>query len=340
MPNWTVSTQAASLHADALVWDNHACLQHETDDRFMPEVNRWPDSGVDMIVISVGFDVIPWQHTFRVLAIMRHWFLAHSDSFVLAHTADDIATAKREGKTAVAFNIEGTVAIQDQISLLRLYYDLGVRWMSIAYNLNNAAGGGCHDDDPGLSDFGRRVVDEMAEVGMVTCCTHTGYETARAVIDYSPNPVIFSHSNARALTDHPRNIPDDLMKACADKGGVVGINGIGIFIGDQKASIESMVGHLDYTVQLLGADHVSIALDFSVDSSTLDIDLTKPSDLLPANFEKFFPPGYGYESGVSIIRPEQFPEITEALLRLNYAETDIRKILGENLLRLARQVWK
>ena len=340
MKHWSVSQQAAILHTDALVWDNHICLQHENDDRFMPEIQRYVDSGVNMVVVSVGFDVLPWEQTFRVLAVMRHWLLARTESFILARTADDVVRAKQEGKLAVAFNIEGMNAIQDQLSLIQLYYDLGVRWMSIAYNLNNKAGGGCHDKDMGLSEFGRQIIDEMKRVGIVACCTHTGYKTARDVLEYSQNPVIFSHSNPRALVDHQRNIPDELMKACAVTGGVVGINGIGLFLGDELVSPDTMVRHIDYAVQLIGASHVSVGLDFSVDSTTCALDLTKPSDKLPQHFYKYFPPGNGYESGVTIVQPEQIPRITEGLMKLHYSEADIRCILGENLLRIARKVWR
>ena len=142
----------------------------------------------------------------------------------------------------MGFDIEGANAIGDQLSLLGLYRDLGVRWMLLAYNRNNRAGGGCQDEDPGLTAFGRRMLHEMARVGIVACCSHTGYRTAREAIDESPTPVIFSHSNARALVDHPRNIPDDLIKACAARGGVVGVNGIGIFLGDNDASLARVFG--------------------------------------------------------------------------------------------------
>src|SRR5690606_36645690 len=135
-------------------------------------------------------------------------------------------------------------AVADQPSLVSLYYELGVSWMLIAYNRNNAAGSGCQDEDRGLTDFGRMVIDEMTRVGMIVCCSHTGYRTAREVIDYSKNPVIFSHSNPRALRDHPRNIPDELMKACAARGGVVGINGIGLFLGENDNSTEAIVRHI------------------------------------------------------------------------------------------------
>lgn len=121
----------------------------------------------------------------------------------------DIEQARREGKLGVFFDIEGGVAIEPDLKLLRAYYDLGVRWMLTAYNQTNRLGSGCQDEhDHGLTDFGRAVIDEMERIGMVVCCTHTGERTALDAIEYSRNPVILSHSNPRAVHDHERNVSD------------------------------------------------------------------------------------------------------------------------------------
>ena len=332
MTNWDVSARAAQVHADALVWDNHGCVTLDLDNRYMPDLRRFRDSGVDMLVLNVGFDAYPWQRTVLRLAHLRHWVLTHPQDYVLALGVDEILRARQQGKLAIGFDIEGTVAIEEDLSLIRMFYDLGVRWMSIAYNLTNRVGGGIHDEDPGLTDFGRRVLDEMESVGMLVCCSHTGHRTCRDVFGYSRNPVLFTHSNPSALKEHPRNIPDDLMKACADSGGVVGINGIGIFLGDLQTRTESMVRHIDYAVQLIGADHVGIGLDYTIDPSLCVIDLTTVSS--------FYPPGCEYEDGVTLGQPEQLPEVTEGLLKLGYRDQEVRAVVGENLLRIARQVWK
>jgi len=106
-------------------------------------------------------------------------------------TVDDVLAARESGRLGVFFDIEGANGIADQLSLIELYYDLGVRWMLVAYNLNNRAGGGCLDEDPGLSDFGGRMIDEMNRVGMMLCCSHTGERTALEAIERSADPVIF-----------------------------------------------------------------------------------------------------------------------------------------------------
>jgi membrane dipeptidase len=142
-------------------------------------------------------------------------------------------------------DIEGAKAIDDQVSLIQFYYDLGVRWMLIAYNRANLAGGGCLEEDTGLTEFGAQAIDEMARVGMVTCCSHTGERTSLEVIEHSKSPVIFSHSNPRALLDHPRNIRDHVIRACAAKGRLIGINGVGVFLGPNDTRSEMVARHID-----------------------------------------------------------------------------------------------
>lgn len=330
---WNISEEAAALHAEALIWDNHGCMPLRPDDEFLPQLQRYKDAGVNMAHLNIGYDPTGFEGHIRVVAAMRHYLLARPDEYVLALSVDEILRAKAEDKLAVGFDIEGAVAIQDQLSTIQLFYDLGVRWMSMAYNKTNKLGGGCHDkNDPGLTEFGRQALDEMARVGMVACCTHTGYRTAMDVFEYSKNPAIFSHSNPRALKDHERNVPDDLIRACAATGGVLCINGIGLFLGDNDTRTETIVRHIDHAVQTAGPEHVGIGLDYVFDAAELDAYLEK--------FKDTFPAGMGYDAGIKMVCPEQTPEITEGLLKLGYPEEAVRKVMGENMLRIARQVWK
>jgi membrane dipeptidase len=243
----------------------------------------------------------------------------------------DIDAAKLNQKLAIVFDIEGGRAVEAHPGLVEIFYRLGVRWMLIAYNKNNRLGGGCQDEDSGLTDYGRLIIDEMERVGMVLCCSHTGYRTAREAIEYSRNPVIFSHSNPRALWDHERNIPDDLMQACARTGGVVNLNGIGIFLGNNDNSTETLLRHIDYAVELIGAEHVGLGLDYVFDQAELDEYVRSRPDI--------YPPEKGYGAGIAMIEPERFPVIAEALLRKGYSETDVQGIMGHNNLRVAKRVW-
>jgi membrane dipeptidase len=333
MTSWNISPEAARLHADALVWDNHSCMPHDTKNAFMPELERYRALGVDVAVLNIGDAETGLETQMRVAAAYRHWIKAHGDHFTLISTADDILRAKGEGKLAIAFDVEGAYALGDDIAVLSLYYDLGVRWMLMAYNKGNKVGGGCHDEvDKGLTPFGYQAIAEMDRVGLIKCCSHTGYRTAMDVLEASKLPVIFSHSNPRALKDHPRNIPDELMLACARTGGVQGINGIGVFLGDNDVSTETFVRHIDYAVQLIGPEHVGLGIDYC-------FDLEGMTQMLLAR-RATWPAGFGYTAEIKTMDIEQIPQITERLLKLGYSEKNIRGILGENLLRVARKVWK
>ena len=328
-----VSKKALELVTQSLVWDNHGCMPLRAgDEEYLPQLARYRDAGVDVASLNVGFDTVPWENTLLVLAHFRSWLRSHADEYLLVGDTSDIETARNTGRLGVCFDIEGGSALNDSLSMIELYYELGVRWMLMAYNKNNSLGGGCQDDDSGLTSFGRQVLDEMARVGMVACCSHTGFKTTMEVMAHSSNPVIFSHSNPLGVWEHPRNIRDEAIRACAETGGVIGINGIGIFLGNNDAATETLVRHIDYVVQLVGPEHVGIGLDYVFDQDEV-------RQFVKDN-PKTFPPELGYADGVDMVEPEQIPEIADALLRLGYAERDIRLILGGNHLRIAEQVWK
>jgi membrane dipeptidase len=333
IPEWEISEAAARLHRDALVWDNHGCLPFENTEQWLNELARYRRAGVKVVSINIGDAQHPLDTLVRMAAHIRGFVQQHSDEYVLAATAADVSAAHNAGKLAVALDVEGAYALGEQLSLIQFYYDIGVRWMLMVYNRANLTGYGCHDEsDAGLTAFGRRVVREMDRVGLVKCCAHTGYRTAMDVLTMTDRPTIFSHSNPRALRDHPRNIPDELISACAATNGVVCINGIGIFLGDNDAGVATFANHIDYVVQRVGPAHVGIGLDYVFDQHGLNSMLAEHANVWPR--------GFGYEPGIRFLGPEQLPYVTDELLRRGYAESDIRAVLGENLLRVARDVWR
>jgi membrane dipeptidase len=302
------------------------------DESFLPQLARHRAAGVSLVILNVAYDASPPGMALAMLASVRSWIARHGEHYVLARTVEDIEAAKRDGKLAVVFDIEGGRAVEAHPGLVQIFYDLGVRWMLIAYNKNNRLGGGCQDVDAGLTAYGRQIIDEMERVGMILCCSHTGYRTALQAMEYACNPVIFSHSNPRAVKDHERNVPDELLRACARTGGVVNLNGIGNFLGDNDNSTETLLRHIDYTVQLIGAEHVGLGLDFVFDQQELDEHVRARPDL--------FPPQKGYGAGMAMIEPERIPYIAEALLVRGYTESQVQGILGHNNLRVAKQVWR
>jgi membrane dipeptidase len=328
-----MSPRAAALLRSSVVWDNHGCMPLRADDSFLPQLERYRKSGVTVASLNVGFAKIPWTEHLRVLSFMRQWLARRPDRYRLIGTADDVHLCKREGTLGIVFDVEGMCPVEDNPSLVQTFYELGVRWMLIAYNYSNAAGGGCLDkDDPGLTAVGRAIIDEMERVGMVLCVSHTGARTAAEALEYAREPVIFSHSNPHGETPQPRNITDDLIRKCARKGGVVGLSGIGPFLGANTKLVGKLLRQLRYVIDLVGARHVGLSLDYAFDRAELD-------DFLRLN-PTLFPPGIDPQAGVPMLEPEAFGEIAEGLARDNLTDEQIRGILGHNWLRIATEVWK
>jgi membrane dipeptidase len=326
------AAQVARLFADSLVWDNHACSTLRVGHaHWLSHLKRHHAAGVDVVCMNVGFDAAPATDAVLLLSEFRSWLRAHPEKLTLIERVEDIDRSRREGKLGVCFNLEGGCALFGNTNMVSLYYDLGVRWMLFAYNRNNTLAGGCQDDDGGLTEFGRAVLEEMERVGMVVCCSHIGRRSAMEILERATRPVIFSHSNPRAIWDHPRNIDDDAIRACAKIGGVIGINGIGIFLGENDIRTELIVRHIGYVANLVGAEHVGIGLDYCYDQEEVH------------EFVRAHPATYPpekYPSGLLSMEPERFPEIAEQLLKTGFSEDDVRNILGGNHLRVAREVWK
>ena len=333
-----VSEGTRALLKRTVCWDNHACMPlRPGDTAFLPQLERVRNAGIDVVSLNVSFDVVDPREAFLMLATFRHWIRQHKEHYALLDTVADIEAAKAAGRLAVVFDIEGGNAVAAHPGLVEIFYRLGVRWMLFAYNKNNKLGGGCMDEDSGLTDYGRQIIDEMERVGMVLCCTHVGHRTAREAMEYARNPVIFSHSNPSAVYPHVRNIPDELMVACAASGGVVNINGVGMFLGKDAQgrgdnSTETLLRHIDYAAQLVGPQHVGLGLDYVFDVSELEEYVQKHPEKFPAEVRQ---PGAYLQ-----VDPERFPAIAEGLLKMGYSEADVQGIMGHNNLRVARRVWK
>ncbi|WP_292617677.1 membrane dipeptidase [Mesorhizobium sp.] len=252
---------------------------------------------------------------------------------MLVSSADEILAAKAQGKLAVTFDIEGMNALDGRIEMVEFYHGLGVRQMLFAYNRNNLAGGGCHDEDPGLTAFGRQVIDEMNRLGMFVDVSHTGYRTTMDVMEYTDRPVIFSHSNPKALCAHGRNITDEQIKACARTGGIVGVVGLSRFLGEARTDSERLADHVEYLIDLAGPRHVGIGLDHAFPVEIEGID-----DIIASN--PHFWPKSEYAGETTYSAPAQMKELTEVLLRRGQPEGAVRDVIGGNFMRLAREIWK
>jgi len=327
-----VSAAVGRLLDRNVVWDAHAGFapSPKVD---LSRMQLWKDAGVDYLSINVGYDVMDWRDTLKALAYVRRWLL-QAPGYRLVTGFADIARAKAAGELACAFDLEGMNALDGSLDMVALYHALGVRQMLFAYNRNNLAGGGCHDEDVGLTAFGRAVVGEMNRLGMVVDLSHCAYRTTMEAIELSADPCVFSHSNPRALHDHERNIRDEQARACAAKGGVIGVNGIGIFLGDNDIRTTTLAEHVDHWVQLVGAAHVGLGLDYALESEDEGL-----AALISGKQDYWPKRQYAYDR-VDCVHPRQIAELAEELLRRQYREADVAGILGGNFLRIAKEVWK
>src|SRR5882757_5180179 len=167
------SHESAAPHAaHPPIWDNHSGFDPRPNYDLM-HLEEWRRASVDYLSIDVGYDVLEWTMAVQNLASYLTWLEKRPEQYVLAKRADDVLRTKQAGKMAITFDLEGMSALNGDAGMVSLYYRLGVRQMLIAYNRNNLAGGGCHDEDHGLTDFGRRVIGEMNRVGMVLDCSHS-----------------------------------------------------------------------------------------------------------------------------------------------------------------------
>lgn len=318
---------------DVVMWDAHAGIAPEPGIDF--EVLRhWAAAGFDHVSLNVGYDVMPWELSLRA-ARDYHDRLAATPGVRVAGTVADVLAAKEARELAVSLDLEGTVALGGDPGRIEEYHALGVRQILFAYNRNNDMGGGCHDDDHGLTDLGREAVAEMNRLGIVVDASHCGRRTAFDLMEASTTPVVFSHSNAFAVCPHGRNIADDLIRACAEQGGVICLCGIGIFLGDNDDRPSTMAAHANYIAELVGPEHVALGIDW-----------TPPTTLMPdlsafvATRPDFWPGGNGYEVvDLKIMKPSGTAELCDLLAASGWTRDDLVGLVGGNYLRIARQVW-
>ena len=241
--------------------------------------------------------------------------VAKSCSYVdIAYTPADLYRLKAEGKKAIMLGIENGYAIGNDISNIERFHNRGVVYMTLCHNGNNQLCGSARFNDEGLgvNAFGEQVIKEMNRVGMMVDISHAGEQTFYDALNISSKPIVASHSSARALCNHPRNLTDAQLKALADKGGVAQVTLYSGFLKEQgMASIKNAIDHLNHMVNIMGIEHVGIGTDFDGDGGI--IGCASASELI--NF-------------------------TRCLLKERYSEADIRRIWGGNFLRVMEEVQK
>lgn len=316
------------LHRSATVVDTHcdtllslASGRRELKERCDQghiDLPRLKEGGVDVQFFACYIEpqYKPERAVKRVLQMIdvfyREMEANHSD-IELARTVGDIERISSLGKVAAVLSIEGGEAIGDDLGILRVLHRLGVRALGLVWNERNSLADGLAERRTrgGLTNLGVQVVQEMNRLGMIVDVSHLTDEGFWDVIEVSRQPIIASHSNARAVCDHPRNLTDDQIVALAKNGGVMGMNFAPAFVRPEAPTIEDLLDHIDHICRLVGPDHVGLGSDFDGISGT------------PRGLEDV----------------TQLPSLTAGLVRRGYREADIRKILGDNHLRVMREVF-
>lgn len=332
----SVPERVSQLHAQAIVVDGHNDMpwriRSEADlDIARLGLGSLSSSGhTDMVRLRAGgVDAQFWAAyvparfmgagaavvALEQIDLIHRLVEAFPEQLELAYTVDDIVRISETGRTASLIGIEGGHAIANSLPTLRMFYDLGVRYMTLTHSatLPWADAAGDSAEVGGLSDFGREVVREMNRLGMLVDLSHVTPDAMRDAIETSAAPVIFSHSSARAVRDVERNVPDEVLAMMPGNGGVVMINFYSDFLlpleQDGNGTVATIADHIDHVVGVAGIDYVGLGSDFD------------GVDALPAGMED-----------VSML-----PNITAELVRRGYSDEDVLKVLGGNLLRAMRQ---
>lgn len=315
----------------SLLWDQHTCLPLRTDTEVDP-LTRYKRRAGAFVSVNAGYSPHTLNDTISLLRHYRAAVAAHPD-LELADNLDDVDAITRAGRIAVVFDLEDSGPLDGDLSNLATFVGLGVRTLLPTYNHANRAGSGCLDAiDGGLTGWGHEIVVEMNHLGIVPDGSHCSARTGLDMCEVSSGPVIYSHSCMRAVWDHPRNVTDDQARACASTGGVIGITGVGIFLGPNTPTLEAMARHLEYAVHLVGIDHVGISSDFSFDAADFIDELTRNPEMFDDSYTRWGP--------IQWIAPETLLTLGVHLERRGWSGNDIRAVLGGNFFRVAQQAWR
>jgi membrane dipeptidase len=333
------------VHDDAVVVDSHNDLpvlllmhnrsfgaqatEHYWRERWVPELRA---GGVDVVVLPLYNAPSAAEASLRntllqLEAIERE--AAKTPEVALCRSGGEIAAAVGEGRIALLLALEGAPAVGHDLELFAVFHRLGVRMASFTHWGRAALADGSADEDAGarLSAVGVAAVHELERLGMILDVSHLAAPAVDHVFEIATRTLVASHSSCRALCDHHRNLSDEHLRAIAATGGVVGINVLPFFIAaDGNASLDGVVDHLEHAAEVAGVDHVGLGPDFIKDYvDELYPTLERYTPLGGANMKEGVP---GLES------PRDLPNLTERLVARGWGEPDVRKVLGENWLRV------
>lgn len=331
-----MDTNARALYSSAIVVDAAAPISPyaaiDTGASSDSIVRPYEEAGVTFSIFTV-VDDFPnsIEQTFKLLCINRRYFLSQPEKYVLANRPEDVRQAKLKGRLAVSFAFQGSNALLGDLSLVESYRRLGVIQMLLAYNVANMAADGCHEErNAGLSQFGRQLIAEMNRLGMIVDVSHVGIRSSLEALEVTSKPPVFSHSTPQKFSTHARNISDQQIRACASKDGLVGLTGVSLFMdpADRSKIVSRLTDTIEYVVQLVGARHAGVGLDYVSHPGPLMRHLRANAGLYGGGKQ------YSTDEQIYFSAPSVLPQVAEELLRRRYSEIDVKGILGENYLRV------
>jgi membrane dipeptidase len=271
-------------------------------------------------------NIVAWQSQLR----------DNDDLLIQVRTLDDIQRAKRDNKTGIILGFQNAAAFGDNLGYVQIFKTLGVGVVQLTYNTQNLIGTGCYERDGGLSDYGHDVVREMNRVGILVDLSHVGPQSSEDAINASSRPVAYSHCLPAGLKEHPRNKSDEQLRFIANKGGFIGVTMFPPFLRrGVDSTVDDYVEAIDYVCNLVGEDAVGIGTDFTqghgpdfFDWITRD----KGTGRKLTEFGDIVNP-----AGIRTLG--EFPNLTLAMDRAGWREAKIRKVMGDNWLRVLGEVW-
>jgi membrane dipeptidase len=302
-------------------------------DRWLGELRA---GGVDVQVCPVYCDPgVPEAHlreTLRMIAALKREASENCDDLAVCRTGGEIDAAIADGKIALVLALEGTQALGPDETLIETFFELGVRMISFTHMGRTLLADGSGEDEAGsrLTRAGVAAVAEMERLGIVFDVSHLNAAGVEHALEIATRPLVASHSAARAVRDHHRNLTDDQLRGIAENGGVVGVNLLAAFISDGPATIDQVVDHYEHIAEVAGIAHVGVGPDFVTDVF---------ADLYPADVD-LTTEGLDPQAQVpGLYASRHLPRLTAALLERGFSEEDVRLILGENFLRVFRDVF-
>jgi membrane dipeptidase len=303
-------------------------------------------TAVNLTVGAIGNGPSVYEDTVAGIALAEREIALHPGVFMKVLRADDLRTAKANGKLGLVYGFQDGSMLGSTVDRLDHFYHLGVRIVQPTYNQRNLLGDGCLETaDAGLSTFGRQVIERIGELGILIDLSHCGQRTSREAIAAAKAPLAFTHSGCRALVDVPRNRTDEELRAVANKGGVTGIYFMPFLRESGQPMAADVVRHIDHAVNVCGEDHVGVGSDGGISTIELNDAYRKMHREFVETRTKngYAAPGEAvdvFNFALDLNTPRRLETLADLLLQRGYGEARVEKILGGNFARLFREVWK